>query len=739
MKIYSMKQFIFILGLVVISTVASAQIQGVVFGLTGGKKIALKQARVSLVLGKTNVLTDENGRFELVLSRTIPDTLVVTSKGFLTEKLIVNKQDRFIGLEIVLLREDELEEVIIAYKRDSKSISRLKPIMVESLGEAELKKAACCNLSESFETNATVDVNLTDAISGAKKIQMLGLDGVYTQFQMENIPFLTGLESSFGMNTIPGSWVESIQLTKATGSVVNGYESMAGLINVEFRKPRTTQRFFVNGYGNSNGRMELNLHGGQLLSNRWSTASFIHVSGLTQEIDRNKDHFRDTPLSKTMSFLNRWEYNGKRFEARFGVNGYWDERQGGQLSNIPNRYIGATTNQHIDVFAKTGFLFPDKPRQSLGIVSQVKMHDLSGQFGKRIYGGQEKRAYVNVIYDGSFGSAIHSYKSGVSIVAQDLAQQLDSVSYIRKVATPGAFFEYTYQGVRLVAVVGARYDIQHQFGNQFSPRLHLKYILDEHTDVRISSGKAFRLANPIIDYSSYMATAKSWHLPTKIEQEVVWNTGTSVVRTLKMWHRNASIAIDYYHAYFINQLVVDRERSMDTFYFEFQNRSSFNNALQVEWSASPIQTLTVRVAYKWLQSKAMYNGSMRQQIMMPNHRVLLNIAYASRNHKWEIDATLSIYSKVRLHDIQLPDGTMAINQYGNAYPSIIGQVTHHFKYFDWYVGGENLANYTQKNPIISASNPADASFDATRIYAPVLGTVIYTGFRYEIKRKKEKR
>lgn len=733
-----MKVVLLIMGLIAIPIFSTAQIQGVVFGLVGGKKQAIKQAKIALIQGKTTVFSDENGRFEIALSKILPDTLQISAKGFLPEQLIVNKEDRFSGLEIVLMREDELEEVIIAYKRDSKTISKLKPILVESLGEAELKKAACCNLSESFETNATVDVNLTDAISGAKKIQMLGLDGVYTQFQLENVPFLTGLEGSFGMNTIPGSWVESIQLTKGTGSVVNGYESMAGLINVEYRKPRTVQRLFVNGYGNSNGRLELNVHGGQLLSPRWSTASFAHVSGMAQEIDRNHDQFRDVPLSKTASILNRWEYTGKRFEARFGWNAYLDDRNGGQLTAVSNRYIGNTQNKHLDFFAKTGFLFPSKPLQSLGVVYQLKVHDLVGQYGNRWYGGNEKRGYVNVIYDGAIGSKIHTYKTGVSLVAQAIDQHVDSIGYQRNTVTPGAFFEYTYQGVRLVTVVGARYDYQNQFGRQFSPRLHLKYTLDEETDVRISVGKAFRIANPIIDYSSYLATAKTWNLPTKVEQEIVWNSGLSVVHSFHLWKRNAQVVVDFYHAYFINQLVVDRERSMDTFYFEFQQRSSFNNALQVEMNASPLATLTLRLAYKWLQAKALYNGEMRQQIMMPNHRILFNVAYASRNHKWEIDATLSVYSAVRLHDVQLPDGSMLQNQYGKAFPSLIGQVTHHFKHVDWYVGGENLANYTQKNPIISASDPSNSSFDATRIYAPVMGTVIYTGFRYEIKRKKEK-
>jgi outer membrane receptor for ferrienterochelin and colicins len=720
-----------------LGTIASAQIQGIVFGSHAGKREPVEFAKIRLKQDGSGATTDEKGRFELVLPRELPDTLIIYASGYYTDTIVVTKDDRFTGMEITLYGEEELEEFVVEYKRGSHNVSRLKPLLVEELGEGELKKAACCNLSESFETNATVDVNITDAISGAKKIQLLGLDGVYTQMQMENIPFLNGLEGSFGVNTVPGTWVESIQITKGTGTVVNGYESMAGLINVEFRKPSTMQKLYVNGYGNILGRGELNIHGGQLIGKKWSTGTFAHVSGMQMETDRNNDGFRDMPLNKTASFLHRWAYEGERFESQFGVNAYYDERKGGQLSDIANRYDATTTNRHVDAFAKTGFLFPKKPYQSIGVVYQFKAHELSGQFGPRSFSGEEYRGYVNVIYDGILGSTTHKIKIGASGVGQDLTQRLDTIVLKRPTITPGVFSEYTYTGTRLIAVVGARYDYQEEFGSQFSPRVHLKFTADEYTDIRLTTGKAWRLPNLVIDNSSLLATSKTWILPATVQQEVVWNSGISVVRQAKLWKREASISADFYHARFQRQLVIDRDQSMDTFFFSFQEGVSFSNTLQTEVSVMPLQTVTVRLAYKWLQVKANYDGTLQQQVMVPQHRGLFNIAYASRNKRWEVDATLSVYGKTRLMDVRLPDGTMEHGAESKRVPQVLAQVTHHFKSFDVYVGGENLANFTQKNPIISADDPYNSAFDATRVWAPVLGTVIYAGFRYEIKRPKQ--
>lgn len=716
---------------------AFGQVRGIVFGLDKNQKTPLHYAVVKLKNAKTVSATDENGRFELILPKELPDTLEITYDGYYPEQVVVTRDDRFSGLEIVLVAETELEEFVVEYRRSTKSVNRLNPLFVEELGAGELKKAACCNLSESFETNATVDVNLSDAVSGAKKIQLLGLDGVYTQFQAENVPFLTGLENSFGVNSVPGTWVESIQITKGTGTVVNGFESMSGLINVQFQQPRTMPRLFVNGYGNVLGRGELNVQGGQILGERWSTATFVHGSMLQTEIDRNKDGFRDVPLSRTLSGLNRWEYNGKKFEARFGVNAYMDERKGGQLDSAANRYVADNANKHVDFFAKTGFLFPRKKGYSLGIVYQAKLHEQSGQFGNRRFSASEKRGYINAIFDGLIGTTIHKYRLGASLVAQDLSQRLDTLLIPRQLLIPGVFAEYTYTGIRFTAVIGARYDIPSTMKAQFSPRLHLKYALDERTDLRLTTGKSWRIPNVISDNSWLLANNKIWVLPANVQQEIIWNSGISIARRMRLWHREASVSADFYYAWFENQLVADRDVSTDSIFFRFEHGTS-SKALQLEFSFMPIRTLTVRMAYKHLNVDAMYGGTRQQQVMIPVHRGLLNFAYATRNKKWEADATFSVFGKMRMQEALGADGNILHDHYSKPVPQLIAQITRHFRKVDVYLGGENLLNFTQKNPIIAASDPANPAFDATRIYGPILGTVVYAGFRYELNRKTEK-
>lgn len=721
-----------------------AQLKGVVYGHGENKKEPVIGAKIKSLKSKNGVVSDKDGLFEITLGKELPDTLVFSAMGYTNDTLVVTKKDRFALVEINLYSDKLLPEIVAVAKRENHSIMKLKILHVENLGEGELRKAACCNLSESFETNASVDVNMTDAVSGAKKIQMMGLDGVYTQIQMENIPYLRGLESAFGLNSIPGTWVESIQITKGTGNVVNGYESMAGLINLELKKPENIERFYLNLYGNRFGRTEINMHGGGSLNEKWRSAFFAHGAGMFGEVDVNKDSFRDIPLSRNVSLLNRWRYDGKRMEAQFGLNSYYEQKIGGQTGYHTERttvgndslYGVYIENRHIDAFAKTGFLFPEKPYQSIGIVYNLKYQESLARFGNRVFTGDEKRAYVNAIYDGIIGNTNHKIRTGASFVYADINQRLDSIFLPRIEYVPGVFAEYTFTGTRFTYIAGMRGDYHSLYGFQFSPRLHGKFSLTEKLDFRFTGGKGFRVSNMIIDNISLLATSREWVLDSIIKPEVSWNAGASLVQEFKFRERKASISLDFYHTLFENQLVVDRDRDHTKIYFTNLEGTSFSNVFQAELSLPVLANLDIRFAFKYLEVKSEFNGKIQQQVMQPKYRGFFNLAYKTRNKRWEYDFTTTVYGKSRLHEVMLPDGTLSTDNETEIYPIINAQVTHIYKNWDFYLGGENMANYKLKDPIVDAQNPFGPYFDATRAWAPIQGMNVYLGLRYKIKKRK---
>ena len=738
--------YLIILSFCCITNIVNAQIKGLIQGADGSQKKPIYGAKIKLLQAKSGTVSREDGTFELVLPKELPDTLVISAFGYNPDTLIVSKKDRFTALNILLYSDKLLPEILIEYRKNGHSISRLKTLHVEELTAIELRKAACCNLSESFETNASVDVNITDAVSGAKKIQMMGLDGVYTQIQMENIPYLRGLESAFGLSSLSGTWIESIQITKGTGNVVNGYESMAGLVNLELKKPDEMEKIYLNVYQNIFGRSEFNFNKGIILNPKWSTGFLGHVSSTYGNIDRNKDAFRDLPTGDNTAFMNRWAYKGKKMEAQFGINFYRDRKVGGQTTFFRNEenqvdtinYGVLINSKHIDIYGKTGF-FGKRPMQSLGIVYNIKHQEIDGIFGLKNFSGLEKRGYINVIYDDIIGTSDHKIKVGTSFVAIDISQKADTLSQKRMELVPGIFAEYTYTGRRLTGVFGSRYDYHSIFREQFSPRVHLKYLLSEMTDLRFTAGKGWRVPNFIIDNISLLASSKQWMAPSETKPEISWNIGGSLVHEMKIFERKASISLDFYHTRFENQLIVDRDDAINAIVFSNLKNSSFSNSFQTEFSFSLIKNLDIRLAYKFLDVQAKYGNEMRQQVMIPRQRGFVNIAYITRNKRWEYDFTCSVFSPSRL-PIQrdFSNDTLLISDMKSpTYAMINAQITHIYKKFDFYLGGENLKNSTQKNPIIDAANPFGSKFDATNIYMPITGINIYLGIRYAIAKTKK--
>jgi len=707
--------------------------------VSGSKQEGLPGVIIKSKKSKTFAKTNVKGYFEISIE-SFPDTLQIENLGY--NKSMVYVDESLTNLIIELKAGNQLDVVTITGKNDGKSIDLLNPFNIEQIGEGELRKAACCNLSESFETNASVDVNLTDAVSGAKKIQMLGLDGIYTQLQWENIPLVRGLSSSYGLSFTPGTWIESIQITKGTGSVVNGYESMAGLINLTLKNPSSKEIFYVNTYGNSMGRGEINVHGAQELKNNWKTMSFLQLSNNFIEVDRNKDLFRDVPLGFSSSFFNRWEKTGKNYETRFGIKATFADKKGGQLSSVSdnqtNRYgVGLYTN-HVELFAKTGFFMKKRRFGSVGLVSQAKYHYLKNTFGNTVYEGTQKKYYFNGIYSDIIRNTNHNYKTGLSFIADDYNQTFLDSNFLKTEIIPGAFFEYTYSHAKkFTLVAGVRGDYHNLYGALLAPRLHAKWNINPKNALRFSVGRGLRVANPYSDYTSLMASSRVWIVDPDIKPEDAINTGITYTQKFQIHDNVSTFSVDYFYTDFYNQVVVDQDINSNEIHLYNSNGKSYSHSFQAELSVSPTKTLELRSAFKYYDVKAEFDGVLQQKAFVPRFRALFNLGYTTRNKKWSYDLTANWVGQKRLPSTTSNPVEHQRSLESKEYWLLNSQLTYKRKRFSVYLGAENILNVMQENAIISPDDPFGSYFDATQIWSPISGVNIYAGLHFTIKQKKK--
>jgi hypothetical protein len=695
-------------------------------------------------LGSTNaVTTDNKGDFNITYPDTLPAKLIVSLIGAGSDTLKVTvKDDR--QYKITLGSSVNLGEVNIVGEQFGSSMSVMTPINTELISNKELKKAACCNLSESFETNASVDVNFTDAVSGQKQIQMLGLDGIYTQILSENLPLIRGLSSSYGLNYIPGPWIDQILITKGTGSVVNGYESITGQIQVELLEPYEADRFYLNGYVNDDQRYEGNVHYAHRFNEKLSTITFGHFSDNSKRTDMNGDHFLDNPLFRQYNVLNRWHYsNGSNLEGQFGFKGLVESRQGGQVAFDYDRDFGTTNaygfgveTKQFEVFTKNGFMFPEKPYKSIGIMTSTRYHEQASYFGNRKYDGEQRSFYLNGIYQNAInGKEKHTIKFGPSLVVDDYRESFNDSAFGRQEIVPGAFAEYTLseKSHKIYSLVaGVRADYHNIYGLMFNPRVHFKYNFRPLTALRLSGGRGFRVANIFVENASIFASSRRIAVMEELLPEVAWNYGVSFIHKFELFKREAVFNADYFRTQFDNQVVVDIE---DPDYIRFYNLDgkSFSNSLQVDLSFRPINNTEVKVAYKNYDVRNTYGGTLLRKPLVPEHRALATFSYFTKFEKWKFDYTLKWIGESRLPGTTSNPEQYRLPERSDSYFTMNAQVTKKFKYFDVYLGAENITDYTQENPILASDEPFGEHFDASIIWAPVNGRMFYTGFRYTLK------
>ena len=702
------------------------------------------------------VSTDDNGTFTLKRTEN-SNTLVISYIGYKTKTIKVTNSE---ALHIQLEPQSALEEVVVTQKRANTMKSQWQVANLHTMSSGELLKAACCNLSESFSTNPSIDVNFSDAVTGNKQIKMLGLTSPYILMAEENIPAMRGASQAYGLSFVPGTWIESIQITKGAGSVINGYESISGQINYEIEKPINARPFFLNLYTSEDSRYELNAHTKVKLSDKWATSLLAHGNIRQRKSDHNHDGFIDNPIGNQINLLNRWQYSNaeKGWVSFLNLNYMKDERQAGQIDYNPltdkgttNAWGSEVNSERFTLSNKTGYVFPDTPYKSIGLQNSFQSHRQDSYFGLNSYDIHQKSWYGNLIYNSIIGNTQHKFATGLSGTYDDYNEQLTTSAlagdFSRIDRSVGAFFEYTYDNSSNFSfVAGIRADSHNNLGNFITPRFHLRYNPWKEATFRLSAGRGKRAANVIAENQQLLASSRQLHIIGGdggklygLNPEIAWNYGASFLQAFKIWGKNAELSVDFYRTHFDNQVVVDLDHSPQQALFYNLDGKSFANSLQAEVSISPAKGLDFKAAYKYYDVQTQFTKGQLEKTLTPKHRWFANIAYETadtqeNNHsQWKFDVTFNWLGEQRLPTTATNPLAYRLSDYAPSFATLNAQITRVFsKTFEVYVGGENITNYKQANGILAADAPFGAYFDSTMQYAPAFGQMYYAGMRFKL-------
>jgi len=655
-------------------------------------------------------------------------------------------------------KNDSLKGVSIEASRKSLKKSTTVTANTTLMTSRELLKAACCNLAESFETNPSIDVNFSDALTGTKQIKMLGLTSPYLMITEENIPSVRGASQAYGMTFTPGTWVESIQVTKGAGSVVNGFESISGQINTELLKPMNDIPFFLNLYGSTDSRFEGNAHFNKKLSDKWATSWFLHTNTRTSKNDMNHDHFLDNPLGKQVNVMNRWQYADaeKGWVSFINFRYMKDEKQTGMVDFDPdtdkfttNHWGSEINTERFDVSTKIGYVFPNAPYQSLGFQNAFSSHNQDSYFGFNTYDIRQQSYYSNLIFNSIITNTMHKFAAGLNFTYDRYDERVGvpgiNGDFDRIDNNIGAFFEYTYDNNDDFSfIAGARIDNHNRLGTFVTPRLHLRYNPWEKGTLRASAGRGKRAANIFAENQQLFASGRTFDiLDTQgkiygLDAEIAWNYGISFSQQFQILGKSADAGFDLYRTDFQNQAVVDWYASPQQALFYNLDGKSFANSLQVDFNVELVKHLNLRTAYKYYDIETDYLGGTEQRPLQAKHRFFANLEFAThiddKGRRWKFDFTYNWMGAQQLPFTATNPIQDRLPDFSKPFSLMNTQITRTFSStFEMYVGGENIGNYKQHHAILGAENPFGNAFDTSIVYAPVFGQMYYAGLRFKIK------
>lgn len=704
---------------------------------------------------------DVDGKFTLA-PEAGKTTFVISFLGFASQEF---RADTLTGpIAVTLLEEGStLGEIEVVARDAGATGSIFNTRNVERIGAKELRKAPCCSLAESFENSPVVDLSYGDPLTGRREIQMLGLRGNYTQLTLEKRPMLDGLAAPFALDLIPGPWVSGIQIGKGSGSLESGAQGMNGEINSELIKPTDGPKLYLNAFAGSQGRGELNAITNQQIGKSLWLGAMAHGSFTESNHDRDFDRFKDMPDRRTgVGMLRLFRKSDDNWEGQWNILGVRDRRSAGQQDvhdhgqPTTDPYIIEQDNRRVEAWGKTGYYGFNKPHQSIGFIYSGSYHKLNNLYGRKVHQGEQMSGYFSTMYHTRIANDNHQIAIGGTARVDDFTETFTGRDVSRSENTVGVYGEYTFSWEEsregadfraFTAILGLRADRHNLGGNQFSPRLNLKYNPTEKAAIRFSAGRGWRSPNVLVDNLNWLPSSRVVTLETEDNEvdnsnpgflglESSWNYGINVTQDFTLGGREGQLMFDAFRTIFTDQIIVDAEQDITSLRLYQLDGTSRANSLLLSLTYELLPLIDIKLAYKYNDVQQTYaTNGLREVPLTPRHRALATIGYDGKRFKAHLNYHWT--GEQRLIDFDDIPETIFL-PHPQRTPAF-GLLSVNFTYVangrtEYYLGSENLTNLTQRNAIIGAWEPFDGGyFDASQVYQPLFGRLIYAGVRYTIE------
>ncbi len=738
-----MIKYLFIVGLLFPYALLSQSILGKVTDEYNEPLVSASVYWANTIVGTT---TDVKGEFKLSTKDISPKLLIASYVGHTTDTLEITNQR---SVEFKLKGTQAFDDVVLKSQRDGVIILNQKPIKTEQITRTELGKTACCDLAGCFETQTTVQPQTTNVITNSKELRMLGLSGVYSQVLIDGFPMIQGLTYTYGISSIPGTLVDNIYISKGANSVLQGFESISGQINVETKEPDNSDKLLLNAYINSFSEKQLNAnYTGKI--GKWSNLTAVHTVQPANESDRDDDNFLDVPKLTRYMIFDKLKYGNDKdwgWNSSISLRYLNEQRIGGQTffnentDKGSNEVYGQTVNvNQPEIKTKTGFRLNDQ--HNFVLFASSFYQNQKSYFGTVKYDANQANFYGNLQYEFSYGE--NALKTGFSFrhlnLDEDIAFTDNSLertyagNYLREENIAGAFAENTLKLLdgKLNWIAGIRVDNHNQFGTRVTPRTLLKWDATPNTIVRANIGTGWRTVNLFSENINLLVSSRDIVFSEQLQPEKALNTGINLTQKFNGENVSGFFSMDYYRTDFQNQIFPDYDSDPTKAIIENFEGKSVSNTFQAEVYLNFWEQFEFKTGYSFLDVYKEIDG---QKVLLPfnsRHKVVATFGYKPLSKKFHMDMNIHWNGEQRLPNTQSNPPELRGPDFSEDYILVNTQFTYNFEKFELYVGCENIFDFRQERPIAGWQDPFGKFFDTSSVWGPTRGRELYVGIRYSI-------
>lgn len=713
-------------------------------------KRALIGAHITWQNQKVGTVSNALGEFELQRTSQSDTLFVVSFIGFESETLRYEASKKFYTIQ---LKGDKTLKTFEVESEKAGQIIIDSPIKMEAINSVELKKGACCDLAGCFNTSASVQPATSNVITNSKELRILGLSAVYNQVLLEGFPVFHGLGYTYGVSAISGTLIDNIYIVKGANSVLQGYESISGQINVVPQSGEGDERLFLNVYANSFGETQYNIQHKSYLGKRkeWNNIAAVYVVLPAQRIDYDNDRFLDVPLHRHVTAYNKLSYRDDKlwgWSAKFGLQYVAEERLGGQINYNPKNDLGSSTifghsinyNQ-ATTYAKAGYRFNDD--RAVFLYASGFLHNQRSWFGQTRYAGNQNNNYINLQFEQKWLEK-HELKMGFSYRLSEIDENISfsanplnktfAGDYNRYEYIPGLFAEnqFSWFNNKLILVAGIRSDYHNLFGWRTSPRSLLKFDLNSKTTLRASLGYGWRTPQVFSEHLNLLGGQRDVLFRGSLQAEEALNYGFNFLKRFEWGEFNGYFSADYYHTVFYRQLFPDYDSDPTLAIVESFEGNSCADGVQLDFNINYGKNYSLRLGYNFQEVYMDYPGERRYLPFIPQHRFLAAVSYKTNSDKWQFDLNVHGLGKQNIPLSFSVPNTIYIPEDAKPFALLNAQVTRKSKQFDVYFGVENILNFRQHQSFRSWQDPFNPYFDVSHVWGPTRGIEVYLGLRHRI-------